>query len=253
MFKLSLFSLIIFMFAGCSLKEYKLFQEEDAKYFPLVQDINISYTSKIVPNDILHIDIYNMNQKSNIMMRDSKYINTNKVPEDNNYVVYSDGTIILPLLNSLMVQGLTIKELNEELTNKYRAFLKAPYIKASIKNHKVFVLGEVIRRGVVPIEGETISVIEAIAKSGGLTDYAIRNRIRIISKDNGKYRLHTLNLNKLSTLNSQNLMLKHNSIVYIEPKSTKAIRVSINDYLPIIQAVSSILSTFLTIEILNNK
>ena len=48
-------------------------------------------------------------------------------------------------------------------------------------------------------------------------------------------------------------MLKNNSIVYIEPKSTKAIRVSINDYLPIIQAASSILSTFLTIEILKDK
>jgi polysaccharide export outer membrane protein len=251
MFKLSLFGLIIFVFSACSVKEYKLFQDESSQYFPQVQDINISYSSKIVPNDILNIDIYNMNQKSNIMMQDSKY--TSRVQEDNSYIVYSDGTIILPLLNSVYIQGLTIKELNEALADKYRAFLKAPYIKASIKNHKVFVLGEVLKRGVIPIEGETISVIEAIAKSGGLTDHAVRNRIRIISEDAGKYRLHTLNLNKLSTLNSHNLMLSNNSIVYIEPKSTKAIRVSINDYLPIIQAASSILSTFLTIEILKDK
>lgn len=253
MFKLILFSSIIFIFSGCSVKEYKLFQDEDSKHLPQVQDINISYSSKIVPNDIINIDIYNMNQKSNIMMQNSKYINTNSVREDNNYIVYSDGTIILPLLNSVYVEGLTIKELNRELTQRYKAFLKAPYIKATIKNHKVFVLGEVTKRGVIPIEGETISVIEAIAKSGGLTDHAVRNRIRIISKDAGKYRLHTLNLNKFSTLNSQNLMLKNNSIVYIEPKSTKAIRVSINDYVPIIQAVSTVLSTFLTIEILKDK
>lgn len=253
MFKINLFSLIILIFSACSVKEYKLFQDEDSKYFPQVQDINITYSSKIVPNDILHIDIYNMNQKSNLMMQDLKYSNVNSVKEDNNYIVYSDGTIILPLLNSVHIEGLTIKELNEALTDKYRAFLKAPYIKASITNHKVFVLGEVITRGVIPIEGETISVIEAIAKSGGLTDHAVRNRIRVISEDAGKYRLHTLNLNKFSTLNSHGLMLKNNSIVYIEPKSTKAIRVSINDYLPIIQAASSILSTFLTIEILKDK
>lgn len=253
MVKLSLFSFIVLILTGCSVKEYKLFQDENSEYFPQVQDINITYSSKIVPNDILNIDIYNMNQKSNIMMQDSKYNNVNSIKEDNRYIVYSDGTIILPLLNSVYIQGLTIKELNEELTNRYKAFLKAPYIKATIKNHKIFVLGEVVTRGVIPIEGETISVIEAIAKSGGLTDHAVRNRIRIISEDSGKYRLHTLNLNKLSSLNSNNLMLKHNSIVYIEPKSTKAIRVSINDYLPIIQAASSILSTFLTIEILKDK
>jgi polysaccharide export outer membrane protein len=209
------------------------------------QELNISYSSKIIPNDILNIDIYNMNKKSNIMMNDKGYM----IP-DNSYVVYPDGTIILPLLNVVNVEGLTIKELNTQLTMKYRAFLKAPYVKASIKNHRIFVLGEVTKRGVVPIEGETISVIEVIARSGGLTDHAIRSHVRIISEENGKYVLRTLNLNKFSTLNSRNLMLKHNSIVYIEPKGTKAVRVAINDYLPIMQAISSVLGTFLTIDYL---
>lgn len=169
---------------------------------------------------------------------------------DNKYVVYSDGTIILPLLKTVSVQGLTIKELNEKLTQSYKTFLKAPYIKSSIKNHKVYVLGEVVKQGVIPMEGETISVIEAIAKAQGLTDYALKNRIRVISEEHGKFVMSTLNLNKFSTLNSRNLMLKHNSIIYVEPKGSKAIKVAINDYLPIMQAISSVLGTFLTIDYL---
>ena len=237
---------IILFFSACSVKEYKLFQEENPdKVSP--QELNITYSSKIVPNDILTIDIYNMNQKSNIMMSDKGYVNP-----DNSYVVYPDGSIFLPLLNMVKVEGLTIKELNSELTTRYKEFLNVPYVKASVKNHKVFVLGEVVKRGVVPIEGETISVIEAIARSGGLTDHAIRNQVRVISEENGKYVLSTLNLNKFSTLNSRNLMLKHNSIVYIEPKGTKAVRVAINDYLPIMQAISSVLGAFLTIDYLKD-
>lgn len=177
---------------------------------------------------------------------------TTSIP-NNKYVVYSDGTIILPLLNIVKVEGLTIKELNSFLVDRYREFLKSPYVKASIKNHKVYVLGEVAKQGAIPMEGETISLIEVIAKAGGLTDSALRNRIRVISQERGKYVMNTLNLNKFSTLNSANLMLKHNSIVYIEPKSTKAIRVAINDYLPIVEAASRILSTFLTIEILRDR
>jgi polysaccharide export outer membrane protein len=233
-------------FSACSVKEYKLFQEENPQNISEPQELNITYSSKIVPNDILTIDIYNMNKKSNIMMPDK---GVSSVP-DNNYVVYPDGSIILPLLNSVNIEGLTIKELNTKLTNDYREFLKAPYVKASIKNHKIFVLGEVVKRGVIPIEGETISVIEAIARSGGLTDHAIRSHVRVISEEHGKYVMRTLNLNKFSTLNSHSLMLKHNSIVYIEPKGTKAVRVAINDYLPIMQAVSSVLGTFLTIDYL---
>ena len=248
--RLSILMFTLLFFVACSGKEYRLFHKENSEHIPnLSEDLNISYQSKVVVNDILKIDIYNMNQKSNIMMPDSRYTNST-VKEDNSYIVYADGTITLPLLNTVSVEGLTLKELNQMLTDRYKAFLNSPYVKATIKNHKVYVLGEVTKRGVVPIEGETISVIEVLAKAGGLTDYAIRNRIRIISEERGKYTLHTLNLNSFDTLNTNNLMLKHNSIVYVEPKNTKAMRVAINDYLPIMQAISTVLGTFLTIDYL---
>ena len=240
----------MFFFSACSVKEYKLFQKEKSEHITQSQELNISYSSKIVPNDILKIDIYNMNKKSNIMMPDSG--SASAVP-DNTYVVYPDGSIILPLLNTVEIQGLTIKEVNTLLTKKYMAYLKAPYVKVSVKNHKIYVLGEVMKRGVVPMEGESISVIEALAKSGGLTDYAIRDRVRVITEDHGKYVLNTLNLNDFTTLNSRHLMLKNNSILYIEPKNTKAVRVAINDYLPILQAVSSVLSTFVNIKYLTKN
>jgi hypothetical protein len=48
-------------------------------------------------------------------------------------------------------------------------------------------------------------------------------------------------------------MLKQNSIVYVEPKNSKAVTVAINDYLPIIQAVGSVLGTFVSIKYLSNN
>ena len=240
--------LLIYLFTGCSVKEYKLFQQEKNSQTISSQELNISYSSKIIANDILEIDIINMNKRSNIMMSNNGLAT---VPS-NKYVVYEDGSILLPLLNSVQVKGLTIKELNHMLTSKYKKFLKSPYVRTSIKNHKVYVLGEVSKRGVVPLEGESISVIEAIARSGGLTDHALRSHIRVISEENGKYIMQTLNFNNFSTLNSRNLMLKNNSIVYIEPKNTKAVYVAINDYLPILKAIASTLSTFVNIKFLTN-
>jgi polysaccharide export outer membrane protein len=239
---------MIVFFTGCGVKEYQLFQDANSSStISQSQDININFESRIVPDDILSIDIYNMNQKSNIL-RDSTLLNSTNNEPKNRYIVAPDGTIYLPILGETKVQGLTIKELDRDLTNKYRKYLKQPYVKASIKNHKVFVLGEVNKQGIVPIEGNSISVIEAISKSGGLTDHALQDRIRVITKENGKYRLNTLNLYKFSTLNIDNLMLKHNSILYIEPKGSKALKVGMQDYLPLIQAISGIASTFLSIE-----
>ena len=243
--RFSILFIFIYLFSGCSVKEYKLFQKEHTNETIPPQELNISFNSKITANDILEIDIINMNRHANIMMNDKGQATTS-----NKYVVYEDGTILLPLLNNVSVTGLTIQELNSMLTTRYQEFLKAPYVRASVKNHKIYVLGEVSKRGVVDLEGESISVIEAIARSGGLTDQALRSRIRIIFEQNGKYVMQTLNLNNFSTLNSRNLMLKNNSIVYVEPKDTKGIYVAINDYLPILQVISSTLSTFVNIKYL---
>ncbi len=241
---------IIFLTAGCSVKEYQLFTNNDPSYISQAQDINISYDSKIIPDDILSIDIYNMNQKSNIL-KNSEILNS-KQDKENRYIVSANGTIYLPLLQEVKVTGLTANELSREFTQRYKRYLKQPYVKVAIKNHKVFVLGEVEKQGIVPIEGNSISVIEAISHAGGLTDHAARNRIRIVSKEGGKYKIRTLDMSRLSTLNIDNLILKHNSIVYVEPRSSKAIKVGVQDYLPIIQAISSTASTLLAIDYISN-
>jgi len=239
---------------GCSVKDYQLFQDiNKSSNINQSEYIDISYESKIVPDDILSIDIYNMNQKSNIL-RDSTLLGSASTEPKNRYVVESDGTIYLPLLQEVKVAGLTTQQLNKKLTQEYSRYLKQPYVKTSVKNHKVYILGEVNKVGIVPVEGNSISLIEAISKAGGFTDYAMRNRVRIISKDSGKYRLRTLDLTKFDTLNIANLILKPNSIVYVEPRSAKAIKVGINDYLPMIQAISSLASTYLAVDyVINGK
>jgi len=244
------FAFMIVLLTGCSVKEYQLFRNENPSYISQSQDINLSFDSKIVADDILTVNIYNMNQKSNIIKKDATILD--KSENSNEYIVSADGTIYLPLLQEIRVVGFTAKELSKKFTNGYRKYLKQPYVKVSIKNHKVFVLGEVEKQGIVPLKGNSISIIEALSYCGGLTDHAARNSIRIIDKENGKYKIRTLDMSRLETLNIDNLILKHNSIVYVEPRGSKAIKVGVQDYLPIIQAISGIASTFLTIDYISN-
>jgi len=237
----TLILVVLLSFSACSVKEYRLFQDENPNHLQTMQ--NIHYDSKIMVDDILLIDIYNMNKKEIINSLEQKGESLS-----NEYIVSEDGTIFAPLLGEIKVEGLTRKELNKLLSQKYKKYFNEPYVKSKIKNHKIYVLGEVASQGIVPIEGNTISIIEVIAKSGGLSNHALRNKIRIIFEEHGKFKMRTLDLTKLSTLNTHSLMVKHNSIVYVEPKATKAIKVSIEDYAPILQAISTVLGTFLTID-----
>jgi len=239
--------MMVALFSGCSIKDYRLFESSSQTNINHSQELNISFESKIMPDDILAIDIYNMNQKSNIL-RDSNLLNSVNSEPKNRYVVESDGTIYLPLLKEVQVEGLTPKMLSIKLTKAYGHYLRQPYVKVLVKNHKVYVLGEVNKQGVVPIEGNSISVIEALSRAGGMTDHALLDRIRVITQVQGKYKLTTLNLQAFDTLNIHNLVLQPNSIVYVEPKSSKAFKVGVQDYLPVIQAISSVASTFLAIK-----
>jgi len=245
---ISVFYILFFM--GCSIKDYTMFQNDDPSLVK-PQELNVTFQNKILPDDILSIDIYNMNQKSNLF-KSQALVTSLSYADRNKYVVESDGTIYLPLLKDVYVQGLTTQDLNKKLTNKYAKYLRMPYVKTSIANHRVYVLGEVNKQGLVPIEGNTISLIEAISKAGGLTDYALLDRVRVISNVNGKSMLKTLDFRKLSALNIDNLMLANNSIVYVQPRSSKAIRLASEGYLSIIGDISSATSMFLSIDALSH-
>jgi polysaccharide export outer membrane protein len=232
---------------GCSIKEYTLFQNDNPEFEQPVE-LNVTFESRILPDDVLSIDIYNMNQKSNIL-RDSNMLNQGRtVAAQNKYVVESDGTIYLPLIKEVRVDGLTSKELSQFLTQKYAKYLRDPYVKAQITNHRVYVFGEVKKQGVIPIAGNSISVIEVLSKSGGLTDDAVLDKIRVISEINGKNILRTVNLKRLSTLNISSLMVGNNSIVYVEPRASKAYKLGIDNYLPLINAVGGITTNIINID-----
>ncbi len=249
MIKLYIIYIYALFFMGCSIKEYTMFQNDDPTLERPIE-LNVTFESRILPDDILSIDIYNMNQKSNIL-RDSNLLNQGRtVASQNQYVVESDGTIYLPLIKEVNVEGLTSKELSRYLTEKYTKYLRDPYVKAQITNHRVYVFGEVAKQGVVPIAGNSISLIEVLSKSGGLTGDAVLDRVRVISKINGKNILRTVNLRDFKTLNMSTLMVGNNSIVYVEPMASKAYKLGINNYIPLINAIGSISGTLLNVNTL---
>ena len=73
-------------------------------------------------------------------------------------IVRPDGRISFPLVGDVLAAGLTIPELDEELTQRLKDFLKYPEVSISIKKFggkKVIVLGQVDEPGVYSVTGAT--------------------------------------------------------------------------------------------------
>jgi len=285
MYKILFLSLLLF-FAGCSSK-YRLFQEDRADVidstseakepgfldgiFPQKEtviknstcktnlqneyDINFHYASKILPGDTLKIEVYNRSRK--ISLDQINDLNTKSALESisttkQEYTIDSDGTLYLPIINEVKFAGLTEQQASDLLTQSYKTYLTDPYIKVRIANKRVYVLGEVNKPGMLPISSNTVSLYEVIAKSGDLTDYAKRNSIQIISGALGSQKARIVDLTKMSSLNASDLMIPANSIIYVQPRYMKSVKIVINDFTPILNMISSTLGTYLSIDYITN-
>ena len=97
-------------------------------------------------------------------------------------VVRPDGTISVPVVKEIMAGGLTPGELEKPLKGKLTPLIRdvdVTVIVKEIKSAKIYFLGAVRREGPLTLQGP-LTVLQAIAEVGGLTDYAKRNRIYIL-------------------------------------------------------------------------
>jgi len=87
-----------------------------------------------------------------------------------NYVIHDDGSIDLPLVGNLRVEGLTVNEARALIEEKLRRFIIKPQVGLTVSQYnsrKILVLGEVGKPGIVANPGSKLSLAEALAQAGG--------------------------------------------------------------------------------------
>jgi len=102
--------------------------------------------------------------------------------------VRPDGKISLPLLNDVVASGLTPDELRDRVTEAAKKYVEDPnvtIIVRQINSRKVFVTGSVARPGPYPM-ADTMTVLQAIAIAGGLTEYANTKNISVVRTEAGR-------------------------------------------------------------------
>lgn len=252
--KLIILFSIILLLTGCAKKEeFILFQtaqtneknskQNKEKTPEICPKHEISY--KIAPRDKLDIQVFNYSELTT-------KINVDSDPTDRATTVASDGTVTMPLLGRVKISELTKEEASLMLQERYREFLKQPEVKIEILNQRIYVIGEVNKPGVVPLVEESISLIEAIAQAGDINIYGERRSIKIIRGDHRNPTISSVDLTKLASLQTNDLMLTPGNVVYVEPNNMRATNVNIGEYLPMLQLVNSILSPFTNIKYLTD-
>lgn len=138
-------------------------------------------------------------------------------PEQVSYLVDQDGMIDFPVIGKIKIEGLSPDELRMLLRQKLTDYLKDPIINIRLMNFTVTILGQVGRPGTYPVNGEQISILEALGMAGDLTLRAKRDNILIMRDFNGTKVYSRLDLTSKNVVKSPVFYLSQNDVVYVEP------------------------------------
>ena len=164
-------------------------------------------------------------------------------PEQVNYLVDKNGEIDFPVIGKVKIVGLSPSETRDLLREKLADYLKNPIINIRIRNFTVTVLGAVNRPGTFPVNGEQITIMEALGFAGDINIKGRRDNIMVIRDFDGTKVYNRINLNAKDALKSPVYYLTQNDVVYVEPNKSGKTASNLDQRASIAVSIISVLVT----------
>jgi len=246
---------LIVLTSSCrSTKEFTFFQDVDSN-----QNIPSSSSKvreyKVHTYDNLYINVKTMNPDVNRLFDANETTSTYSAGTSQFYVDYvsqyingyqvdSLGTITLPVIGSIEVVGLTLKQIQDRIQKKSLEFLKEASIKVKLLSFKVNIGGEVKNPGVYYSYNERLNILEAINMADGVTDNAKLNQALLIRENKNGKSTYKIDLTSKDILRSEVYYLQPNDQIYIQPGKNKHMELNSTSYSLLLTTITTLLLVY---------
>ena len=147
------------------------------------------------------------------------------------YVVDNDGTINFPVLGGIKVKGMTRWQLADHIADLLSegGYINDAVVTVEFMNFKISVLGEVNSPGTYTIQGDKVTILQAISLANDLTIFGQRENVTVIREKEGERVMYEVNLCDVSMFKSPAYYLQQNDVIYVEPSQVKARQSTVDD------------------------
>ena len=164
------------------------------------------------------------------------------------YTLDKEGNIDFPVLGVMHIEGMTIKEVKEEIARRIieMGYIREPIVKVDFTNFRITVLGE-SNNQILDVTDESINLLQVIARTGYVGDRAKVNDVMVIRTENGQREAYSVNLQTKDLFDSPVFYLQQNDIVYVKPRGLRTnmnVQAIMSGISPLF-SITSILSTLL--------
>ena len=151
-----------------------------------------------------------------------------------NYRVSSQGNIVVPGIGTLRVAGLGLDSVASLVAKRLAdsAVVKDAQVTVRRLNFTVSVIGEVAKPGMYHVEGERITIFEALAMAGDATMQGLRDSVIVMRMEQQQETPIFINLSSKNAFLSEAYYLHPNDIVYVEISDRKKRQATLDKNVP---------------------
>ncbi len=234
--------------SGCKVYKqhimFKIDKEEDLSF--LSSAISVAEKNyKIQANDLLEVRVYtNKGERiidpNNELQRDQGMRNQQNTRDEPVFLVLDSGAVKLPMIGYVNLGGMTIERAERFLEDQYKLYYIDPFVRIKYMNKRVILLGSPGGQ-VIPLENESISLIEVIAMAGGIDETGKAHNIRLIRGDLHHPEIFLIDLSTIAGMRQAMLDVRPGDIVYVEP-TRKIVTEALRDIAVVMASITSLLT-----------
>lgn len=160
------------------------------------------------------------------------------------YTIRTDGFINLPLIGDVKLNGLTIKQTEDTLKQRFSEFYIDPFLMVTVVNKRVIVFpGGGGDAKVVYLENNNTRLMQVLAEAGGVSPRGKAKSIKLMRFVDNKRIIVPIDLSTLDGLAYADIIVQGNDYIYIEP-NPRVMREVLQQATPFFSFVTSILLLF---------
>ena len=236
-------ALLALLLTGCTINRDIMFKTEKGHTFDTFVD-STEVEARIRPNDVLEFRLFANDGFKMIDLVSEGGANEMRFMNRMifTYTVEYDGLVKLPLLGRTPISGLSVREAEMALEERYQVYYHRPYVQLRVVNRRVVVYtGEGGSARVVTLDNNNTTLLEVLGMAGGLAERGDARKVKLFRLDRatGKRRIYQFDMSDIDGVRYADIVMQGDDVVYVQPNPDLA-REALQDLTPIIGLLTSV-------------
>ncbi|WP_157491087.1 polysaccharide biosynthesis/export family protein [Flammeovirga sp. SJP92] len=167
------------------------------------------------------------------------------------YTINEEGNVDLPLIGNIKLAGLTFSQAEFKIKEILDDMMDNPAVRIKLLNFRYSILGEVTRPGIYGTFSREMSILEAVAKAGGIKEFGDRAKVKLLRKNGVTMETIYLNLNDEKFVNSPYYYLQQEDVLVILPLKRRPTLEYVQKNVSIVASITAALVSIVTLITVN--